>query len=150
MAFGTLIQDENPLHRSWHSSELPPELQSHPLIVAQQQQQGQQQQQQPYTRPVVHGMLVASLFSSLLGTLIPGAVYVKQSLRFQSPVWANEWVMGRIDITRIQPFPGSRGGILMTCNTRVLRHETECVTGQADVWLPHGTILQVTTNERAS
>uniref|UniRef100_A0A7S2UDE0 MaoC-like domain-containing protein n=1 Tax=Attheya septentrionalis TaxID=420275 RepID=A0A7S2UDE0_9STRA len=74
---------------------------------------------------VVHGMLVASLFSSIFGTLISGSLYRSQSLNFRLPVYSDEIVKGRVDVTRVQPM--RRRGLLVTCDTVVLR-KSEQVT----------------------
>jgi len=92
-----------------------------------------------------------SLFSSIFGTLVPGAIYLKQSLDFRLPVHVDEPVVGRVDITRVRPF--RRRGVIVTCDTKVLQHrqqpqddepqgdlqEIVYVMGSADVWLPGGT-----------
>lgn len=88
------------------------------------------------TQPLVHGMLVGSLFTSIFGTLIPGAVYLSQTLRFQAPVFADEPVVGRIEILRVKPT--SKGGLIVVCDSKVLRETTVCVAGEATVWLPGG------------
>ena len=48
----------------------------------------------PFERPIVHGMLLASLFSGLLGQKLPGkgAVYLGQSLSFKQPVFVGDEV----------------------------------------------------------
>ena len=121
--FANLVKDYNPLHRS---EDLPPELQSHPLL----------EESNP-RKPIVHGMLASSLFSCIFGTLVPGAVYLKQKMDFRSPVYANDLVVGRVEVLRVREFRSK--GIIVTCDTQVLREGTGCVVGQADVWLPGGT-----------
>lgn len=43
---------------------------------------------------IVHGMLVSSLFSTVLGTALPGqgTIYLGQELRFLKPVYMNDTV----------------------------------------------------------
>lgn len=55
-----------------------------------------------FGRPVVHGMLTASLFSRLLAMELPGpgTIYLRQSLRFARPVWPNEEVVASVTIAR--------------------------------------------------
>jgi len=57
----------------------------------------------PFGRPVVHGMLTASLISAVLGTRLPGkgAVYLSQSLSFRAPVFIGEEVTAEVEITGI-------------------------------------------------
>jgi acyl dehydratase len=44
-----------------------------------------------FRRPVMHGMLSASLFSKVFGTLFPGegTIYLKQSLNFLKPMYVD-------------------------------------------------------------
>ncbi len=55
-----------------------------------------------FGRPVVHGMLTASLFSRLLATDLPGpgTIYLRQSLRFARPVWPDREVVASVTIVR--------------------------------------------------
>jgi hypothetical protein len=48
---------------------------------------------------VVHGMLIAPLFTCLLGTRIPGCVYLNQTLEFVRPVYALQPVEGTVMVT---------------------------------------------------
>lgn len=53
---------------------------------------------------IVHGMLVASLFSKLLGTDIPGegTILLGQTLSFKAPVVIGEEVTASVEIVRIR------------------------------------------------
>jgi acyl dehydratase len=44
-----------------------------------------------FKRPIMHGMLSASLFSKVFGTLFPGegTIYLKQSLMFLKPMYVD-------------------------------------------------------------
>ena len=44
-----------------------------------------------FKRPIMHGMLCASLFSKVFGTLFPGegTIYLKQSLNFLKPMYVD-------------------------------------------------------------
>jgi acyl dehydratase len=44
-----------------------------------------------FKRPIMHGMLSASLFSKVFGTLYPGegTIYLKQSLQFLKPMYVD-------------------------------------------------------------
>ena len=42
--------------------------------------------------PIVHGMLAASLWGTLLGASLPGCVYVSQAIAFKAPVFVGETV----------------------------------------------------------
>lgn len=49
-----------------------------------------------FKQPIVHGMLVSSLFSGLIATQWPGnAIYLKQDLKFKAPVFVNEEIKAK-------------------------------------------------------
>lgn len=47
--------------------------------------------QTPFKRPIIHGMLGASIFTKVLGTEFPGygSVYLKQTLEFMRPMFVD-------------------------------------------------------------
>ena len=53
---------------------------------------------------IVHGMLVASLFSGLIGMKLPGegSVYLGQSLTFKAPVAIGEQITAFVEIINIR------------------------------------------------
>ena len=57
-----------------------------------------------FGKRVVHGMLVASLFSGLLGEKLPGkgTIYLGQTLSFTAPVPIGEEVMASVEIINIR------------------------------------------------
>ncbi|NLX41051.1 MAG: MaoC family dehydratase [Bacteroidales bacterium] len=52
---------------------------------------------------IVHGFLVASLFSTILGTKMPGegSIYLKQNMKFVKPVYIDDTVTAVVSITDI-------------------------------------------------
>lgn len=80
-AFADLSGDANPLH-------IDPEYASRTA----------------FGRPIVHGMLTASLLSNLLGEELPGpgTIYLGQSLKFLSPVYVGEEVTVTVEVTHIR------------------------------------------------
>jgi 3-hydroxybutyryl-CoA dehydratase len=54
---------------------------------------------------IAHGMLTASLISTVIGTKLPGpgCIYVSQSLKFRAPVKADETVTARATIKALDP-----------------------------------------------
>lgn len=112
----------------WSLDELPPELKAHPMLKDITNDTGNS------TKAVVHGILASSLFSSIFGTLCPGAIYIKQSLDFKRVILADELVIGRVDVVRVRQFKAR--GVIVTCDTSITRGETVCINGKADVWLP--------------
>lgn len=53
--------------------------------------------------PIAHGMLAASMISTVIGTKLPGpgCVYINQNCRFTAPVRAGDTVRARVTITEI-------------------------------------------------
>jgi 3-hydroxybutyryl-CoA dehydratase len=56
-----------------------------------------------YGQRVAHGMLAASLFSTVNGLVLgtPGGVYVEQSLKFRHPVYIGDTLTARSEIVSI-------------------------------------------------
>lgn len=56
-----------------------------------------------YKKRIVHGMIIASFFSALFGTKLPGkgCVYVNQSLNFKRPVHIDDTVTVIIIVTAV-------------------------------------------------
>lgn len=67
-----------------------------------------------FPAPIVHGMLSASLISTLFATHMPGAVYLSQTLRFRAPVFYDQIVHAIVTVTDIDC---KRRRV--TCSTRV-------------------------------
>lgn len=80
-AFSEVSEDRNPLHLL-------------PEFAAKTQ----------FKKPIVHGALVSSLFSGLLGLHLPGAgtVYLSQSSQFSRPVLVGDSVRARVTIKSIR------------------------------------------------
>ncbi len=53
--------------------------------------------------PIAHGMLAASMISTVIGTKLPGpgCVYISQNCRFKAPVRAGDTVRARATITEV-------------------------------------------------
>ncbi len=56
-----------------------------------------------FKQRVVHGALVNSLFSNLLGNVLPGkgTIYCKQNTSFTKPVFLNDDITATVEITTI-------------------------------------------------
>lgn len=54
---------------------------------------------------IAHGMLTASLISTVIGTRLPGpgCIYVSQTLKFKAPVKAGDTVLARATIKKLVP-----------------------------------------------
>lgn len=84
---------------------------------------------------IVHGILVSSLFSTLFGASLHGAVYVSQSLNFKRPVHVGACVKARMQILQKEQ---KRSGHLLTCSTTVeLADGTAAIQGEAKCLLPY-------------
>jgi 3-hydroxybutyryl-CoA dehydratase len=57
-----------------------------------------------FGRRIAHGMLSASLISSVLANRLPGrgTVYLSQSLKFVAPVYLDDTVTARVTVTSIR------------------------------------------------
>ena len=88
----------------------------------------------PFGERIVHGMLTASLLSTLLAMQLPGpgAIYVAQSVRFLRPVTFGETVTARVEITAIDP-----AKLRLTLSTTIRNARGKSVIdGEAIVQLP--------------
>jgi len=56
-----------------------------------------------FGEPIVHGMLTASLISTLIGTRLPGpgCIYMDQSLKFKVPVRVGDTIIAKVVITKL-------------------------------------------------
>ncbi|MDH5748953.1 MAG: MaoC family dehydratase [Rhodospirillales bacterium] len=54
---------------------------------------------------IAHGMLTASLISTVIGTKLPGAgcIYVNQNLAFKAPVKSGDTVTARVTVEKLIP-----------------------------------------------
>lgn len=86
-----------------------------------------------FGRPIVHGMLVAGLFSRVLGMHLPGpgTVYVNQELSFLAPVFVGDEVRAEARIERLE----EKGRVVLL--TRAWREDgTLAIEGLARVVIP--------------
>lgn len=72
-----------------------------------------------FQAPIVHGMLIASLFSRLLGSDLPGAgtIYLGQDMKFLNPVFIEDVVRAEVEVLEIRP------------DKPIIRLATRAVTG---------------------
>jgi acyl dehydratase len=57
-----------------------------------------------FGRRIAHGMLAASLISTVLGTELPGVgtLYLSQNTRFLAPVYPGDTVTARVTVTKVR------------------------------------------------
>eukprot|EP01048_Picozoa_sp_COSAG05_P013191 COSAG05_NODE_1382_length_5019_cov_58.408740_3_plen_176_part_00 len=68
-----------------------------------------------FRRPIVHGMLTASLFPSIFATNFPGSIYLSQTLNFKGPVFVGESVTATVTVLSCRQMRG--GTKVATCRT---------------------------------
>jgi len=58
-----------------------------------------------FGKKIAHGMLVASLFSGLMGMKLPGegSIYLGQSLSFTAPIYIGDKVTATVEVIKIRP-----------------------------------------------
>ena len=84
-----------------------------------------------FKKRICHGMLLASLFSRLVGMYLPGkhSLYFSQSLNFLYPAFIDDKVMVEGEIVKI-----SRSTGIITLKTRITKdNDIELITGEAKV-----------------
>jgi 3-hydroxybutyryl-CoA dehydratase len=61
--------------------------------------------QTPFEGRIAHGMLTASLISTVVGTRLPGegTIYLSQSTRFKAPVRIGDTVTARVTAVELDP-----------------------------------------------
>ncbi len=79
---------------------------------------------------IVHGSLVTSMISAVLGTRLPGpgAIYAKQSFKFRAPVYPGDHLKAVVTVTA---WDAAKGRI--TLSTEVLKGDVPVITGEADL-----------------
>jgi 3-hydroxybutyryl-CoA dehydratase len=87
----------------------------------------------PFKTAIVHGMLTASLLSTVIGTKLPGpgCLYVSQTLLFKAPVHVNDTVYAKAIIKEL--IPEKRRAILQT---QCFVKDVLVLDGEAVVQLP--------------
>ncbi len=82
---------------------------------------------------IVHGMLTASLISTLIGTKLPGpgCIYLKQDLKFKAPVRVGETVETRATVLEIQT-ERRRVKLRTVCSVG----DTVVLEGEAEILVP--------------
>ena len=87
-----------------------------------------------FKQPIVHGILVSSLFSALFGSKIIGSIYVSQSLQFLKPVFVGKSVTARVQVLTLE---SKKWGTLVTCSTIcTLEDGGNAIIGEAKVLVP--------------
>lgn len=82
----------------------------------------------PFKGRIAHGMLGASLISTVFGTRLPGpgSIYISQDLRFKAPVRIGDTVTARVTVTEII---AEKRRVKFACDCRV--GDTVVIEGEA-------------------
>ena len=89
-----------------------------------------------FGRVVAHGMLTASLISTVLGSILPGpgTIYLEQYLKFTRPVYPGDRVTAEVEVTEVVE-KGSKA--IVTLRTTCVNQRNEVVIdGWAKVMVP--------------
>lgn len=87
---------------------------------------------------IAHGMLSASLLSTIFGTKLPGpgCIYLSQNLRFTAPVRSGDTVLAQASVTSIE---FDKGKVHFTCRCSV--GGTAVIEGEALILVPRRPVL---------
>ena len=91
-----------------------------------------------FEQRIVHGILVASLLSGLMGGKFPGhgTVYLGQSLSFKAPVYIDEEVVASVEIIKVR-----EDKPIITLKTQCIKNDgTIAIEGEAVVKVSSGYV----------
>ncbi|XP_020572359.1 uncharacterized protein LOC110019122 [Phalaenopsis equestris] len=89
---------------------------------------------------IVHGMLVASLFPSVISSNFPGAIYASQTLQFKLPVYIEDEVIAEVQATNMREH---KNKYLVKFRTKCFKSQGLLMDGEAMAILP--TLLPTVT-----
>jgi 3-hydroxybutyryl-CoA dehydratase len=95
----------------------------------------------PFKGRIAHGMLTASLISTVLGTKLPGpgCIYVSQTMRFLAPVRAGDTVRAVVTVTAVDV---ERKRVTLETVCRV--NGQDVVAGEAILMVPRRPRIEAT------
>ncbi len=84
-----------------------------------------------FKKPIVHGMFTASLFSNLVGNVLPGngSLYLTQDLNFKKPVFIGDTIRAKLTVLRKVDGPK----ILVLKTTASNQNDEIVLTGKGQV-----------------
>jgi len=85
-----------------------------------------------FKKRIAHGMISAGLISTVLGTRLPGpgAIYLKQSLEFQKPVFIGDTITATVEVTAVDAETEKRRKVTLT-TTCTNQDGATVLTGEA-------------------
>ncbi len=86
-----------------------------------------------YKKQIIHGLMATSLFSGLFGTKLPGegCVYKSQNIRFKRPIFINDLVTARVEVTSVDKIMK-----IISFKTRCLVNEKIMIDGESEIFVP--------------
>ena len=113
LMFAAVSGDTNPLHMNAEFAE-----------------------QTSFKQRIVHGMLTTSLWSTLVGTKLPGpgCAYMSQEINFLKPVHIGDTVTAKLTVSKIV---ADRQRVYLNAEATV--GETLVAVGETKVWVPRRT-----------
>ncbi|MHA1517647.1 MAG: MaoC family dehydratase, partial [Alphaproteobacteria bacterium] len=71
-----------------------------------------------FKKRIAHGFLTGALFSTVLGTKLPGpgCIYVGQTLKFRAPVYIGDEVVANCKVTSVDT---DKGRVTLACDCSV-------------------------------
>lgn len=83
-----------------------------------------------FKQNIVHGMLVTSLFSTLVGMYCPGkrSLYLSQTLNFKMPIFYDDTVTVKGTVAA-----KNEAIHLITLRTEIIKGEKVCISGEAKI-----------------
>ncbi len=71
-----------------------------------------------FKKRIAHGFLTGALFSTVLGTKLPGpgCIYLSQGLKFRAPVYIGDEVVATCKVTGVDP---EKGRVTLACDCSV-------------------------------
>lgn len=116
VAFADLTGDHNPIHLDEEVAK-----------------------QSRFKQRIAHGFLFASAIPAVFACALPGAVYLKQTMKFVSPVYFEEVVRTTISVVRLEPKPRGIGTVIectTVCEVKRNNSYVKVVDGLAEVLVP--------------
>ena len=85
---------------------------------------------------IVHGMLAASLFSTLIGMYCPGknSLYLSQTLSFKNPIYHEDTIIVRGTVVA-----KNISIEMVTLTTEILKDDKVCISGEAKIKVLKGS-----------
>lgn len=80
-----------------------------------------------FKKPIAHGMISANLIASCLATNFPGAIYIKQKLKFLKPVFIGDKITAKLEIL-------SQGKTKIQLKT-ICQNQKEEVVIEGEAWI---------------